>query len=90
MPLRVALSMATRLRCTTIAVRSAPKLRLNNAVQPESAFMAESTYRQYLEGTLMQSVSNDTINPRGYDMMFGPMIPFNDTLIEEKRQVNSP
>ena len=61
------------------------KLRLNNAVQPESAFMAESTYRQYLEGTLMQSVSNDTMNPRGYDMMFGPMIPYNDTLIEIKK-----
>lgn len=61
------------------------KLRLNNAVQPESAFMAESTYRQYLNGTLMQSVSNDTMNPRGYDMMFGPMIPYNDTLIEIKK-----
>ena len=47
--------------------------------------MAESTYRQYLEGTLMKSVSNDTMNPRGYDMMFGPMIPYNDTLIEIKK-----
>ena len=61
------------------------KLRLNNAVQPESAFMAESTYRQYLDGTLMQSVSNDQINPRGYDQTFGPMIPFNDTLIEIRK-----
>ena len=61
------------------------KLRLNNAVQPESAFMAESTYRQYLDGTLMQSVSNDQVNPRGYDQTFGPMIPFNDTLIEIRK-----
>ena len=45
----------------------------------------ESTYRQYLDGSIMQSVSNDTLNPRGYAQMFGPMIPFNDTLIEIKK-----
>ena len=32
----------------------------------------------------MQSVSNDTLNPRGYALPFGPMIPYNDTLIEIK------
>ena len=60
-------------------------LRLNEAVRPESAFMVESTYRQYLDGTIMQSVSNDQLNERGYVMPFGPMIPFNDTLIEIKK-----
>lgn len=59
-------------------------LRVNEAVRPESAFMVESTYRQYLDGTIMQSVSNDTLNPRGYALPFGPMIPYNDTLIEIK------
>ena len=58
---------------------------MNNAVRPETAFMAESTYRQYLDGTLMQSVTNDTLNPRGYALNFGPMIPFNDTLIDIKK-----
>ena len=47
--------------------------------------MVESTYRQYLDGTIMQSVSNDTLNPRGYALPFGPMIPYNDTLIEIKK-----
>ena len=47
--------------------------------------MVESTYRQYLDGTIMQSVSNDQLNERGYVMPFGPMIPFNDTLIEIKK-----
>ncbi|WP_283171257.1 molybdopterin-dependent oxidoreductase [Curtanaerobium respiraculi] len=61
------------------------KLLVNNAVRPETAFMAESTYRQYLDGTLMQSVTNDTLNPRGYALNFGPMIPFNDTLIDIKK-----
>lgn len=60
-------------------------LRLNEAVRPESAFMAESTYRQYLDGTIMQAVSNDQLNERGYVLPFGPMIPFNDTLIEIKK-----
>ena len=46
-------------------------LRVNEAVRPESAFMVESTYRQYLDGTIMQSVSNDTLNPRGYALPFG-------------------
>lgn len=60
-------------------------LRLNEAVRPESAFMAESTFRQYLDGTIMQSVSNDNLNERGYALPFGPMIPYNDTLIEIKK-----
>lgn len=60
-------------------------LRLNEAVRPESAFMVESTYRQYLDGTIMQSVSNDQMNERGYALPFGPMVPFNDTLIEIKK-----
>ena len=60
-------------------------LRVNEAVRPDSAFMVESTYRQYLDGTIMQSVSNDQLNERGYALPFGPMIPFNDTLIEIKK-----
>lgn len=60
-------------------------LRTNNSIKPDSAFMAESTYRQYLDGTMMQSVCNDTLNERGYAMMFGPMIPFNDTLVEIRK-----
>lgn len=61
------------------------KLRLNEAIQPGSAYMAESTYASQLGGTLMQSVSNDQLNERGYALPYGPMIPFNDTLIEIKK-----
>ena len=60
-------------------------LRLNNSVRPGSAHMAESTYRQYMDGTMMQNVTNDQLNQRGYDLTFGPMIPYNDTLIEIKK-----
>ena len=49
------------------------------------AYMAESTYASQLGGTLMQSVSNDQLNERGYALPYGPMIPFNDTLIEIKK-----
>lgn len=58
------------------------KAHVSNAVRPGSAFMAESTYRRLLDYTLMQSVSNNEMNPRGYAEPFGPMIPFNDTLVE--------
>ncbi|ACV23768.1 Dimethyl sulfoxide reductase DmsA precursor [Slackia heliotrinireducens] len=61
------------------------KLRVNNAIRPGSAFMAESTYRQYMDGTMMQNVTNDQLSERGYDLIFGPMIPYNDTLIEIKK-----
>ena len=61
------------------------KLRINEAIRPESAFMVESSYKEFLDGTLMQSVTNDNLNERGYELPFGPMIPFNDTLIEIKK-----
>jgi molybdopterin-containing oxidoreductase family molybdopterin binding subunit len=61
------------------------KLRVNEAIRPGSAFMAESTYRQYMDGTMMQNVTNDQLSERGYDLLFGPMIPYNDTLIEIKK-----
>ena len=60
-------------------------LRVNNSVRPGQAYMAESTYRQYLDGTMMQSVTNDQLEERGYDLTFGPMIPYNDTLIEIRK-----
>ncbi|OUO90991.1 hypothetical protein B5F41_10960 [Gordonibacter sp. An232A] len=61
------------------------KLIVNEAVRPHSAFMVESTYRQYMGGTLMQSVTNDRLNPRGYELPYGPMIPFNDTLVQIRK-----
>ena len=61
------------------------KVLVNDAIQPDMAYMAESTYAQYMDGTLMQSVSNDQLTERGYDLLFGPMIPYNDTLIEVRK-----
>ena len=61
------------------------KAHVSNAVRPGSAFMAESTYMWLLDGTIMQAVSNDEMNPRGYSLMYGPSIPYNDTLIEIKK-----
>ena len=61
------------------------KLLINPAIRPGSAYMAESSYRQYLDGTLMQAVSNDNANERGRAQLMGPQIPFNDTLVEIKK-----
>lgn len=66
------------------------KLRINEAIRPESAFMVESSYASELSGTLMQSVTNDQLNERGYEQPFGPMIPFNDTLIEIRKSAGNP
>lgn len=61
------------------------KLLINPSIRPGSAYMAESSYRQYLDGTLMQAVSNDNVNERGRVQLMGPQIPYNDTLIEVKK-----
>ena len=50
--------------------------------------MVESTYRQYLDGTIMQSVSNDTLNPRGYALPFGHD-PQRHAHRDQRRLVNS-
>lgn len=65
--------------------RFVTELRLNESIRPGSAFMYESTYRQYMDGTLMQSVCNDNQNERGRNFIFGPMIPYNDTLVEIRK-----
>ena len=33
----------------------------------------------------IQDLTNDTMIERGYNLMCGPVIPFNDTLVEVKK-----
>ena len=60
-------------------------LHLNEAVRPDSASWWRAPTASIWTAPFMQSVSNDQLNERGYVMPFGPMIPFNDTLIEIKK-----
>ncbi|PWL79943.1 MAG: molybdopterin oxidoreductase [Coriobacteriia bacterium] len=57
----------------------------NNAIRPGSVRIYEAATADYtVEGNL-QSVTNNTMIERGYDLMCGPVIPFSDTLVEIER-----
>ena len=61
------------------------KVRANEAVRPGTASMIEGIWEKYLVEGNIQNVTNGTVNPRGYDLPLGPVIPFNDTLIEVRK-----
>lgn len=54
----------------------------NEAIRPGSARLYEAATSDYTEGGNMQSVTNDTMIDRGYELMCGPVIPFSDTLVD--------
>lgn len=64
------------------------KVKGNEAVRPGCSRIYEGMWNKYLEDGCIQNVINGTMNPRGYKMPWGPVIPFNDTLVEvEKAEV---
>ena len=58
---------------------------VNNAIQKGTLFMAETTYTRYYKKGFLQNVTNAARQQRCYDMIYGPQIPFNDTLVEMKK-----
>lgn len=44
--------------------------------------MAETTYTRYYKEGFLQNVTNSARNERCYPMIYGPQIPYNDTLVE--------
>lgn len=58
---------------------------VNGSVMPGTLFMAETTYNHYYPEGFLQNVTNAYRQERCYDMIFGPQIPFNDTLVEMKK-----
>lgn len=58
---------------------------INESVMPGTLFMAETTYNHYYPEGFLQNVTNAYRQERCYDMIFGPQIPFNDTLVEMKK-----
>lgn len=61
------------------------KALVNNAIQPGTLFMAETTYNHYYKEGFLQNVTNSFRQERCYKMTHGPQIPFNDTLVEVKK-----
>ena len=59
--------------------QAAPEMR------PGSIRVSEGWWSKYFASGNSQNVTNDALNPRGYKMIHGPVIPFNDTLVEVKR-----
>ncbi len=55
---------------------------VNNAIQPGTLFMAETTYNHYYPEGFLQNVTNSHRQERCYEMTYGPQIPYNDTLVE--------
>lgn len=55
---------------------------VNPAIKPGTVFMAETTYNHYYKNGFLQNVTNDFRQERCYPMIFGPQIPYNDTLVQ--------
>lgn len=59
--------------------------RPNPAVRPGTCIAFEGMWSKYMDAGDIQSVTNASITERGMNMPYGPVIPFNDTLVEVRR-----
>lgn len=61
------------------------KARVNECVRPGSARVYEGWWTKYFASGNIQMVANDNRNERGAKGYYGPVIPFNDTLVEVRK-----
>jgi anaerobic selenocysteine-containing dehydrogenase len=54
-------------------------------MRPGSIRVSEGWWSKYFAAGNLQNVTNNANNPRGYPLSHGPVIPFNDTLVEVKK-----
>ena len=54
-------------------------------MRPGSVRVSEGWWSKYFAAGKSQDVTNDANNPRGYKLIHGPVIPFNDTLVQVKK-----
>lgn len=57
----------------------------NESVRCGCARIIEGVWSKFFEEGGLQNVTNDEMNERGYSLAFGPVIPFNDTLVQIKK-----
>jgi molybdopterin-containing oxidoreductase family molybdopterin binding subunit len=57
----------------------------NNAIRPGTASVYEGAVSKYMNFGNFQMLTNDTLLERGKKLMMGPVIPFNDTLVEVQK-----
>lgn len=60
-------------------------VRGNNSVRPGTARMYEGAWTAHMVEGNLQNVTNDAMTERGYAQFAGPVIPFNDTLVEVRK-----
>lgn len=61
------------------------RVQANEAVRPGTVRSFEGTWSKYMDAGNFQSLTNDAVLPRGKDLMKGPVIPFNDTLVQVEK-----
>lgn len=61
------------------------RVRPNNAIRPGTIRAYEGTWSKFMDFGNIQDLTNDTMIERGYRLQCGPVIPFNDTLVEVKK-----
>lgn len=57
-------------------------VRLTEAVRPGVVRVVEGEWTKFMEAGNIQNVTNPTVDDRGRLQMLGPVIPYNDTLVE--------
>ena len=60
-------------------------VRSNESIRPGSIRIMEGEWTKFMKSGNYQNVTNPTIIPRGRVMAYGPVIPYNDTLVEVKK-----
>lgn len=60
-------------------------VRASNSVRPGSVRFYEGEWPKNLKGGNFQNVTNPTVIERGKSLRNGPVMPFNDTLVEVKK-----
>ena len=61
------------------------KVRANESIRPGTTRMNEGTWSAYMTFGNLQCLTNSTMLERGEMLYQGPVIPFNDTLVEIKK-----
>ena len=58
---------------------------ITESLRPGQIRLYEGWWTKHMEGGNLQNVTNDKLNHRQYKLRYGPVIPFNDTLVEVKK-----
>lgn len=61
------------------------RVKANSAIRPGTLRCHEGYWSKYMVEGNFQMLTNDEVNERGRDLIKGPVIPFNDTLVEVKK-----